>query len=949
MKRLNSVYVFYIGFIAYINAGTIERIYIHGNKPALKGSNIQLVCEISQFSSSDILQVYKSSSKLPSSLSDVTSMARCLQSLCLTGGIGRYTFSADNSNVYINISSVNRSEDQKWWTCAIINQRKDMLLNVITVPTSLQYENPPTQDQDLAQNAVQLKCSTGCSYPQATLTWYYSESGKDSHQAWSSSGSASDTTTGCSDSERKYSSTLSLPRYTTFPGNIQKTVKFKCSIQSFTGMSQPLYASYSTDIQFAVKVSSATLKDGSSTVSGQLQVVSGVSKTLTCDTSVSRPAATIVWYIGTESKQTSTSKTLTFNPQNSDHSEQVYCKAFNTQPESHAVASYKASLNVQVQVSSATLKDGPSTVSGQLQVVSGVTKTLTCETSVSRPAATIVWYIGTEKQRSTSNTFTFNPQNSDHTKQVYCKAFNTQPESQAVVSYKSSIYVKVYATTPTLTNKTTGSMILLETDPITMECITSATRPAATVTWWKGSSSLTKIQNTNINQGNLISVKSVVSFTPGKADDRKVISCQSVVSGQDNRPSAQQTITVFWPPATPSIPTSEFPFLENQTGKSIYCSSQDYGNPASTARWNKQYGTPDNSDSRKLHLPTMTSQMDGSSVSCQLDNYFTLVKGSTIKSPPVKLEVEYNPITHTMVDGIITKSVTRNEGQTLSILCNATGNPTPTVKWIRQSASSSSLTFHDIDRNNHGIYTCRAEATSEKYRNHDFVTETIIDVIVNHAPNVSVLISEADPVENKSLQISCHASGRPANYTFTSMVQTWRRIKISNTHLPGNFNGVINIQKLQLQDSGTYICHVNNGITDRNQQLDQFGKTDVSVKVCPKVLLEDGYKFAGASGKPVNLTIPFFSYPGIKEVNFQFQNGTVIRNSNKYTISYTRKYVTTKFYDKTVELEGYVAILRIEKEEQKDFVNYTLVLKNGVGEQTNWNIHHISESMFFIH
>ncbi|XP_060599969.1 hemicentin-2-like [Ruditapes philippinarum] len=559
-----------------------------------------------------------------------------------------------------------------------------------------------------------LTCETSVSKPAAIIVWYI----------------------GTQEKQRSISKT-----FTFNPQNSDHTKQVYCKAFNTQPESQAV-VSYKSSIYVTVQVSIATLKDGSSTVSGQLQVVSGISKTLTCETSVSRPAATIVWYIGTQEKQRSTSKTFTFNPQNSDHTKRVYCKAFNTQPESQAVTSYKASLNVQVQVSIATLKDGSNTVSGQLQVVSGVTKTLTCETSVSKPAATIVWYIGTqEKQRSISKTFTFNPQNSDHTKQVYCKAFNTQPESQAVVSYKSSIYVTVHATTPTLTNKTTGSMILLENDPITMECITSATRPAATVTWWKGSSSLTNIQNTNISQGNLISVKSVVSFTPRKADDRKVIFCQSFVSGQDNRPSAQQAIKVYWPPATPSIPTLEFPFLENQTGKSIYCSSKDYGNPASTARWHKQYGTPDNSDSRRLNLPTMTSQMDGSSVSCQLDNYFTLVKGSTIKSPSVKLEVEYNPITHIMVDGIITKSVAINEGQTLSVLCNATGNPTPTVKWIGQTLSSTYLTFHDIDRTNHGIYTCRAEATSEKYRNHDFVTETIIDIIVDQKQNTDKNVS----------------------------------------------------------------------------------------------------------------------------------------------------------------------------------------------------------------
>ena len=96
-----------------------------------------------------------------------------------------------------------------------------------------------------------------------------------------------------------------------------------------------------------------------------------------------------------------------------------------------------------VKVLAVTLKDGTTIVSGQLNVVSGVSNTLMCDTSVSRPAATIVWYIESEEeQRSTSNTFTFTPDNSYHNKKVYCKAFNIQPESQAVNSYKSTLYVQ---------------------------------------------------------------------------------------------------------------------------------------------------------------------------------------------------------------------------------------------------------------------------------------------------------------------------------------------------------------------------------------------------------------------------------------------------------------------------------------------------------------------------
>jgi hypothetical protein len=100
-------------------------------------------------------------------------------------------------------------------------------------------------------------------------------------------------------------------------------------------------------------------------------------------------------------------------------------------------------LSTSVRVSNATLKEGTSTVTEQLQVIRGFSKTLTCDTSVSRPAATIVWYIGTqEKHRSTFSTFSFSPQTTDHNKTVYCKAFNIQPENQAVVSYKSILFVQ---------------------------------------------------------------------------------------------------------------------------------------------------------------------------------------------------------------------------------------------------------------------------------------------------------------------------------------------------------------------------------------------------------------------------------------------------------------------------------------------------------------------------
>jgi hypothetical protein len=76
-------------------------------------------------------------------------------------------------------------------------------------------------------------------------------------------------------------------------------------------------------------------------------------------------------------------------------------------------------------------------------------------------------------------------------------------------------------------------------------------------------------------------------------------------------------------------------------------------------------------------------------------------------------------------------TITRNEGQTLSVTCNATGNPTPAVTWARPQSSSPTLSFDDIDRTDHGNYTCRATATSSHYPSHNFVTEETLAIVVN--------------------------------------------------------------------------------------------------------------------------------------------------------------------------------------------------------------------------
>jgi hypothetical protein len=115
--------------------------------------------------------------------------------------------------------------------------------------------------------------------------------------------------------------------------------------------------------------------------------------------------------------------------------------------------------------------------------------------------------------------------------------------------------------------------------------------------------------------------------------------------------------------------------------------------------------------------------------------------------------------------------------------------------------------------------------------------------------------------------------------------------------------------------------------------------------VSPKVLLQTTErKFVGQVGLSTNITVPFYCNPQPQTVQFKFQNGSVITNSRKHTVTLMKGHVKDIFYGQKVELDGYFARLEIKNVEESDFVNYTLVINNGIGSIKPWIIEHIYES-----
>lgn len=106
-------------FINYL--GMVDQIYIRDNTPTFKGGSVQIVCEVSLFTS--VLSVYKSDNR------SNTTLNRCSSDGCISK-YERYTFTASTTSVEIAISNLTRLEDEKWWSCAFGNQKKQLKIMV---------------------------------------------------------------------------------------------------------------------------------------------------------------------------------------------------------------------------------------------------------------------------------------------------------------------------------------------------------------------------------------------------------------------------------------------------------------------------------------------------------------------------------------------------------------------------------------------------------------------------------------------------------------------------------------------------------------------------------------------------------------------------------------------------------------------------------------------------
>ncbi|KAL9952583.1 hypothetical protein ACROYT_G039854 [Oculina patagonica] len=250
--------------------------------------------------------------------------------------------------------------------------------------------------------------------------------------------------------------------------------------------------------------------------------------------------------------------------------------------------------------------------------------------------------------------------------------------------------------------------------------------------------------------------------------------------------------------SAPSIVAPPMSMVVNETGTaSFQCEAE--GNPKPKVTWLKQNSSLV-ADKRVvpsrggLMITDVTSQDEGK-YTCVARNILGEMTSSASLSVQVGAVITQKP-----------SSVIVEEGQNVTLVCQATGQPTPTVTWRKAfshlpkekaAVVDGTLTIRNIAKADGGAYACAAK---------NLVGEDSAAALVTVIDKLKFTLTP--PVKVVALDLStvilhCTAHG--------SVDIDWKR---AGQNLPQNHvlypNGTLLLRKVSKNDSGTYTCEAKN-------------------------------------------------------------------------------------------------------------------------------------------
>jgi len=157
-----------------------------------------------------------------------------------------------------------------------------------------------------------------------------------------------------------------------------------------------------------------------------------------------------------------------------------------------------------------------------------------------------------------------------------------------------------------------------------------------------------------------------------------------------------------------------------------------------------------------------------------------------------KSKLQVNVVVPPNIDHI-SGNQTVHETDSVTLFCNASGDPTPTITWTRLS-DNSNVTFPlNISRQDQGGYRC----TADNGVGSSAIKETFISV--QYPPSITHISPNQSVNARDTVSLNCSADGFPAASI------TWRNVTGNNdVNVPLPIGGI--------HDQGYYRCIADNGI-----------------------------------------------------------------------------------------------------------------------------------------
>lgn len=357
---------------------------------------------------------------------------------------------------------------------------------------------------------------------------------------------------------------------------------------------------------------------------------------------------------------------------------------------------------------------------------------------------------------------------------------------------------------PVILGGTTQQVVLGQAKNIS--CVSTNGKPGATITWAKGSEKLTNniVSRTEKNEGNDKREKTTshVLITPTVEDHGKRIECSAYNQVLQQPLKTVATLDVqFAPVITMNVNITrtlkEFDYVR------FICAAK--ANPSIvTWKWSLDGETLDNPYDY-LDIPKISRDLHRSILKCEATNSIGKSEGSNA------LHIEYGPAIKEM-EAVIGVDI----GQTVTLTCEADGNPEPSIIWRRghypDALGTENKYTVNVQTHNLGLYTCTASSVNAGF---NAVTAERF-LVVNDKPKITSSPKQYG-AEGSTSDIVCKAQSVPKADEVT-WFRNNKEIDFASSNRysfseVNEINSVVNTLHIQDSDSGdfgVYNCTVHN-------------------------------------------------------------------------------------------------------------------------------------------